>query len=509
MGFSCLFILLLQLISLINGQKSVKLLQDTFEVTWTYKPNETDFTLKATIDSGITNAWIGLGFNQNGLKKMDGADVIICTNIAGQDNVRHYLNSGYSSDILDPSRPTLGITKGVTTRQGNVITCSYTRQNMVPTANYYNFKADSTPSLLVAFGELKGSTVGYHSKRDVVDFPLDSSTTAQPSTMPPSTVNSMTIQDVKVEWKANGADKTDFTITTSFNSNVNVNNAWVGLGFNNQQTMDKTNPIVCKSGNQNVIQHYYNTGYSSSLLNSQMPMIGITNSNVQINGPTFKCSFTRDNSNSNANYYNINNPAYLLIAFGTLQNSGEIQYHNVQGKSNQMISFVGGGVTQSTASTASTSTTSQSGETTKQPVNGLFSFDIWKLNYVNNGDYIDFVFETQLSSPENKWSAFAFSSDKSMGGDNVCMCKYTSATSSSIENYITNGKTVSLLDVNQPKLGFLNESIVYENGVLKCSFKRMKTMNTVNNFYDLTKEHYVLVATGLNSQSKSLIYNQK
>jgi hypothetical protein len=497
-----LIVSLTLIISNCNGQTNVKLIKDTFEVTWHYKETETDFTIKATIDADINNAWIGFGFNQNGKEEMDGADVIICTNIEGDENVKHYLNTGYSPDLLDPNTPTLGITNGVTTIKENVFTCSYTRKNTNPTQNYYDFKEDSKPALLAAFGQITNGKISRHIARDIVSF---SSTTTQTTTNPQIFTNLLTLDTVKIEWWFN-KDQTYFKVTTELNAEVDVNNAWLGIGFNDKKQMDKTNAVVCKSGSQNVVQHYYNDGYSPILVDSKIPMLGITNSKIQVDGPILKCTFTRDYSNSNVNYYDINNPAYLMIAYGTLPSSGEIQFHDTVVISDEMIKFSGNEITttiqteQTTTSTIlstllSTSSTVVSTSAIK-PANGQFSVNIWKLNYIDDGEYTDFVFETRLSSPDNTWSAFAFSTNKLMGGDNVCMCKYTSAAISSIENYVTDGRKVSLLDSNQPKLGFSNEKVVYDNGVLQCSFRRLKTLKNVDKYYDLNEKHYILVASG-------------
>lgn len=82
---------------------------------------------------------------------------------------------------------------------------------------------------------------------------------------------------------------------------------------------------MCLNGaNSKTVQHYYNTGYSTALLDSSNPTIGISSSTVNVDANNnLICKFTRDNSNANANYFNVNSASpYILVAYGTFSNSG-------------------------------------------------------------------------------------------------------------------------------------------------------------------------------------------
>lgn len=82
-----------------------------------------------------------------------------------------------------------------------------------------------------------------------------------------------------------------------------------------------TDVILCmNSGGTSSVQHNYNNNYASSIMASGTPLLGITNANVQAVGSNLTCSYTRDNSNSNANYFNLNTnqSPYIAVAFGPM-----------------------------------------------------------------------------------------------------------------------------------------------------------------------------------------------
>ena len=85
--------------------------------------------------------------------------------------------------------------------------------------------------------------------------------------------------------------------------------------------------IICNnpSSGSKTVQHYYNTGtVTPSLLDSANPTLGITSSSVTVSGSNLICSFTRENSNTNANYFNLNaNDPYLIAAYGPISGGGD------------------------------------------------------------------------------------------------------------------------------------------------------------------------------------------
>ena len=64
------------------------------------------------------------------------------------------------------------------------------------------------------------------------------------------------------------------------------------------------------------VQHYYNMNSNSALMNPASPTLGLSNTAVNVNQGIFTCTFTRDNSNPNSRYFNLNsNSPYVLVAY--------------------------------------------------------------------------------------------------------------------------------------------------------------------------------------------------
>ena len=77
--------------------------------------------------------------------------------------------------------------------------------------------------------------------------------------------------------------------------------------------------VVCIKWNRgDSVQHYYNTAYSSVYLDTNNRQLGLENLAVSFVNGRLICTFTRDNSNANANYYNttLNPNPYFIFAYG-------------------------------------------------------------------------------------------------------------------------------------------------------------------------------------------------
>ena len=75
---------------------------------------------------------------------------------------------------------------------------------------------------------------------------------------------------------------------------------------------------MCKNLQGNTcVEHYYNQGYNSNLLDSSNPTLGLSSSYVLIDQGFFYCKYSRDNFNSNFKYFDrSSNASYILVAFG-------------------------------------------------------------------------------------------------------------------------------------------------------------------------------------------------
>ena len=80
---------------------------------------------------------------------------------------------------------------------------------------------------------------------------------------------------------------------------------------------------MCKvNGASNTVEHYYNQGKSSSLVDSNNPSTGFTNAIVSLNNGLLNCSFTRPKKMPTlTNFFDLNNPYYVLFATGPIKNS--------------------------------------------------------------------------------------------------------------------------------------------------------------------------------------------
>ena len=89
-------------------------------------------------------------------------------------------------------------------------------------------------------------------------------------------------------------------------------------------------------------------------------------------------------------------------------------------------------------------------------------------------------------------------SDLLKGNDDVVVCKYSNSNTT-IERYFNIDKLPFARKLN--KIGVSNEKIAFVNGSLICSFRRVKYISQVKNYFDLNNEYYLLVAKGELSNS--------
>ena len=130
------------------------------------------------------------------------------------------------------------------------------------------------------------------------------------------------VQNFKVYYRYNNqTSTTDFNlvIPTNVANFASLTNAWVALGLNSMPSMDKSSAVVCKStptGAQFI--HYYNDKTTPTIMDASNPSLGLTNAKFVLNSTYIICSFTRQNSNPNARYFNVakGNDPYFLVAYG-------------------------------------------------------------------------------------------------------------------------------------------------------------------------------------------------
>ena len=104
-----------------------------------------------------------------------------------------------------------------------------------------------------------------------------------------------------------------------------------------------TSVTLCRTSvNNGSVETWHNNGYVPQVVDSTDRQLGLSNARVSSMSGMLMCSFTRANTVSNGNYYNVNNAStpYFIVAYG----SGDISFHgNNEGESSSTVSLSGSG----------------------------------------------------------------------------------------------------------------------------------------------------------------------
>jgi len=240
------------------GQNGLSL--SNIDIRFENKGTQTNFvlTLQLSEDSDSSNVWFAVGFNDFPI--MDKANVVICQSLPNSQSVRHFYNNGYSVELLDSDQPTLGLSNTALLIDQDKLTCTFTRQNSNANSKYFDLNSKA-PYVVAAYGENYDSgclislpnllflvalnilfkiDIGYHTKKEAskntISFSVVESTTSS-STMPTTAGDSTFIlANIQVEFVNKGA-QTDFVFTSSLGNGLNLSNAWIGVGFNDEPKM--------------------------------------------------------------------------------------------------------------------------------------------------------------------------------------------------------------------------------------------------------------------------------
>lgn len=82
------------------------------------------------------------------------------------------------------------------------------------------------------------------------------------------------------------------------------------------------------------------------------------------------------------------------------------------------------------------------------------------------------------------------------GNDSVCMCRTKNALPS-VETYFNDYKqNTDVLNESDRSLGLFNISAKIIGSYLMCRFSRIKKIENLDKFYDISNPYYLLVASG-------------
>jgi hypothetical protein len=77
------------------------------------------------------------------------------------------------------------------------------------------------------------------------------------------------------------------------------------------------------------------------------------------------------------------------------------------------------------------------------------------------------------------------------------MCKYSNGVGT-VEHYFNKAKLIPTLLVNEnPTIGISNAAVSTNQGFLVCSFSREKSNPSIENYFDLNLDYYLMLAKGI------------
>ncbi|RNA02804.1 ferric-chelate reductase 1 isoform X1 [Brachionus plicatilis] len=126
-----------------------------------------------------------------------------------------------------------------------------------------------------------------------------------------------------------------------------------------------------------------------------------------------------------------------------------------------------------------------------------FEINGFNLAWKDLGDSIKFTYRTIALTNDDVWMGLGFSKDNQMGNDDMVICKSFNNTKT-VDRHFSLGKfRPPLLNPEKPQLGLLDTSVFMYGPEMTCEFTRLKSMDTVPNYYDSSENHHLLFAKGL------------
>ncbi|KAK3611623.1 hypothetical protein CHS0354_018319 [Potamilus streckersoni] len=345
-----------------------------------------------------------------------------------------------------------------------------------------------------------------------------------------------------VTWKDNGGDSVEFEMKAKIPT---ADNYWVSLGLSDDKKMGNDSVMDCivNSGAITVHSSYNLPEYSNELL--QPDTFGITSKSGKVENGVLTCSFSRVRrfdlvssgmrkrrvASSVDSFFDLDTDWYLFLARG---NTNGATITKSMHTSLPTVSMVMADFQTlrdiSSPYTGLTQEPSLSTTTLLQTISPGFDatcFDLgcgtskgcfhdcsygaswtflvtWK---DNGGDSVEIEMKAKIPTADNYWVSLGLSDDKIMGNDSVMDCIVHSGTVTVHSSYNFPEKSNGLLQPDT--FGITSKSGKVENGVLTCSFSRVRRFDlvsigkrkrrvasSVDNFFDLDTDWYLFLARG-------------
>ncbi|CAL1530743.1 unnamed protein product [Lymnaea stagnalis] len=308
-------------------------------------------------------------------------------------------------------------------------------------------------------------------------------------------------------WEVSWADSgSHYNITLK--SFITDDNKYIALGFSNATAMGPASIVSCVLFNQSISVHTaYTVGHRYYRLN-QPEDIFKNEENSYDNG-VLSCTFQRLKESTANNTYNLTQPWYLIVAWGNADATG-VRRHAVSDRyfTEQPIDLANTSqdIVQPTPTTLPQTTTTQ---TTSLKPSGTFVKDSqckqskgcygdcvnnqcsWEVSWADSGSHYNITLKSFITE-DNKYIALGFSNATAMGPASLVSCVIFNQSISVHTGYTVGHRYTRL---NQPEDIIQNEENSYDNGVLSCTFQRLKE-TTANNTFNLTQPWYLIVARG-------------
>ncbi|XP_071952294.1 ferric-chelate reductase 1-like [Antedon mediterranea] len=318
-----------------------------------------------------------------------------------------------------------------------------------------------------------------------------------------------------------------------FELSMSGTSGYIALGFSKDRNMANSDIIACLS-DKKILRYYA----SSRAAPTRQTDVGLSNEATTIAGGTITCSFTRQlGLVGETNYFDLNEPHFLILAKGMRQDESIYQHtSNSRYSSDDSYDFksetpvtqgsaqgtlvteesaqetpVTQGSAQGTpvtlASQPRQSTTERRTNTPKStekssedpcgesqsclraplncyPASSCTYFVGWSLS--QNRDELDFEFTL---SGNNGYVALGFSKNGEMSNSDIIACLSSGQLS---RHYAISRATPEMQD----DVGVSSEKVEVVDGTIKCSFTRQLSNAGFQNFFNLSQDHFIILAKG-------------